>query len=113
MVAKALEAARPSWETGDEHCINFVKEKVEACVKYHKCGRYGEILPLLLDRVIWVEANKESGIQLVEPGHSSKVHRSQLLLGPCELEYIPHKRGHFVREDLGSSSMRCRSYFET
>ena len=52
---------------GDQQCVNFIKEKVEACEKHHKCGKDGGALPLLPDRVIWIEANNESRIQLVEP----------------------------------------------
>ena len=51
---------------GDEKCFDFIKEKVDTCVKEHKCSKDAQ-LPFLPDRVIWVEANQGSGIQLVEP----------------------------------------------
>lgn len=36
------------------------------CVKQHKCAK-DATLPLLPDRVIWIEANNTSGIRLLEP----------------------------------------------
>ncbi|KAE9364806.1 HET-domain-containing protein [Stipitochalara longipes BDJ] len=51
---------------GDEKCFDFIKEQVATCMKEHKCGKDGH-LPLLPDRVIWIEANQGSAIQLVEP----------------------------------------------
>ena len=51
---------------GDEKCFDFIKDKVATCTKEHKCGRDGN-LPLLPDRVVWIEANQGTGIQLVEP----------------------------------------------
>jgi hypothetical protein len=51
---------------GDEKCFDFIKDKVANCMKEHKCGRGGH-LPLLPDRVVWIEANQGTGIQLVEP----------------------------------------------
>jgi hypothetical protein len=51
---------------GDQQCFDFIKEKVGACVKQHKCGKDGA-LPLLPDRVVWIEANNASRIQLLEP----------------------------------------------
>lgn len=36
-------------------------------MEHHKCGKSGKALPFLPDRVIWIEANNESRIQLVEP----------------------------------------------
>ncbi|KAN0099183.1 HET domain containing protein [Hyaloscypha variabilis] len=51
---------------GEEECFDFIKENVANCIKEHKCGR-DRHLPLLPDRVIWVEADIASRIRLVEP----------------------------------------------
>ncbi len=51
---------------GEQACFDFIQEKVAHCMKEHKCGRDGH-LPLLPDRVIWVQADTPSRIQLVEP----------------------------------------------
>ncbi|EXJ53424.1 uncharacterized protein A1O5_13358 [Cladophialophora psammophila CBS 110553] len=52
--------------SGDQQCFDFIKEKVGTCIKQHKCGKDGG-LPVLPDRVIWIEANNASRIQLLEP----------------------------------------------
>lgn len=53
---------------GDPQCVDFIKEHVETCLKTHDCAQEGGgALPLLPDRVIWIEAKNKSRIQLVEP----------------------------------------------
>ncbi|KAK0721305.1 heterokaryon incompatibility protein-domain-containing protein [Apiosordaria backusii] len=51
---------------GDETSLNFIKQHVEQCISGHNCGG-DKSLPLLPDRVIWVQASTPSRIQLVEP----------------------------------------------
>jgi len=53
--------------SGSEESLGFIKTHVERCVSEHNCGgEDGKLLPLLPDRVIWVQANTPSRIQLVE-----------------------------------------------
>jgi hypothetical protein len=60
---------------GEQKCFNFIKEKVAQWMKEHKCGRDGH-LPMLPSRVIWIEADNGSGIQLVVPKrHSREIYR--------------------------------------
>ncbi|KAF2674040.1 HET-domain-containing protein [Microthyrium microscopicum] len=51
---------------GSQECFDFIKDKVGTCVKTHTCTKDG-VLPMLPDRVLWVEANNSSRIQLLEP----------------------------------------------
>ncbi|KAK4195283.1 heterokaryon incompatibility protein-domain-containing protein [Triangularia verruculosa] len=51
---------------GDEASLKFIQQHVEQCITDHKCGG-NETLPLLPDRVIWIQASNPSHIQLVEP----------------------------------------------
>ena len=52
--------------TGAVESIAFIKENVDICVKQHKCGQ-DRPLPMLPDRVVWIEANSQTRIQLLEP----------------------------------------------
>ncbi|KAL2126363.1 hypothetical protein VTI74DRAFT_1103 [Chaetomium olivicolor] len=52
--------------SGDPQCFRFIKDHVSDCLANHSCSRDGP-LPLLPDRVLWVEANNATRIQLVEP----------------------------------------------
>ncbi len=65
---------------GDKRCVEFIKEKVESCVKHHSCGQDGGALPLLPDRAIWINANNESRIRLVEP---KGIRARYIALGYC------------------------------
>lgn len=47
-------------------CLDFIRQRLAACQRDHGCGGDGP-LPLLPDRVLWVEANNATRIQLVEP----------------------------------------------
>ncbi|KAK4038553.1 heterokaryon incompatibility protein-domain-containing protein [Parachaetomium inaequale] len=55
-----------SAHAGDPECFGFIKNNVTRCMNEHDCDRDGP-LPLLPDRVIWVEAGNATRIQLVEP----------------------------------------------
>src|ERR1700761_7827102 len=55
-----------SANAGGQECFDFMRENISTCVKEHRCGKDGN-LPLLPDRVIWIEAKNGSGIQLIEP----------------------------------------------
>lgn len=50
----------------DPRCLDFIKENVRTCVKHHNCGKDGA-LPVLPDRVLWIEASNPTRIQLLEP----------------------------------------------
>ena len=50
----------------DQQCFDFIEENITTCIKEHRCGIDGP-LPLLPDRIIWIKANNESHIQLIEP----------------------------------------------
>ncbi|KFZ16585.1 hypothetical protein V501_02154 [Pseudogymnoascus sp. VKM F-4519 (FW-2642)] len=51
---------------GDKRCLTFIQSQLSHCLNNHSCwARKG--LPLLPDRVIWIEANNPSRIQLIEP----------------------------------------------
>lgn len=51
---------------GDKRCLTFIQQQLSHCLHEHKCwARKG--LPILPDRVIWIEANNPSRIQLIEP----------------------------------------------
>ena len=52
--------------SGDQQCINFIKQNVATCTKHHKCGIKGD-LPLLPDRVLWIESDNIARIRLLEP----------------------------------------------
>lgn len=51
---------------GAPECFDFIRENIASCTRDHQCGGDGP-LPLLPDRVIWIEANIATRIQLVEP----------------------------------------------
>ena len=55
-----------SQHAGDQKCFDFISDQVANCMEKHKCGGDGH-LPLLPDRVVWIEANNSSRIQLLEP----------------------------------------------
>ncbi|KAI8724347.1 HET domain-containing protein [Fusarium sp. LHS14.1] len=62
-----MGAASPvSEHSGDPRCFEFITKQVTNCMRNHKCGGDGP-LPLLPDRIIWIEANNSTRIQLVEP----------------------------------------------
>ncbi|RTE81036.1 hypothetical protein BHE90_004492 [Fusarium euwallaceae] len=62
-----MGAASPIQEhSGDQGCFEFINKQVANCMKNHKCGGDGP-LPLLPERIIWIEANNSTHIQLVEP----------------------------------------------
>ncbi|WAO82883.1 HET domain-containing protein [Fusarium falciforme] len=62
-----MGAASPIPEhSGDPRCFEFINKQVTNCMKNHKCGGDGP-LPLLPDRIIWIEANNSTRIQLMEP----------------------------------------------
>ncbi|KAM5352903.1 hypothetical protein ACJ41O_005625 [Fusarium nematophilum] len=63
----------------DQECFQFIKETVEKCMTQHNCER-ARRLPLLPDRVIWIEANVPSRIQLLEP---NKVRAPYIALSYC------------------------------
>ena len=52
--------------SSDPKSFDFVKAKLAECMRNHRCGRDGH-LPLLPDRVIWIQAGNATRIQLVEP----------------------------------------------
>ncbi|EGE00315.1 hypothetical protein TESG_07594 [Trichophyton tonsurans CBS 112818] len=54
---------------GDDTCVDFIKKHVENCIKEHNCGGSGghSALPLLPDRVIWIQGRNTRNIRLVEP----------------------------------------------
>ncbi|KAH8892775.1 HET-domain-containing protein [Thozetella sp. PMI_491] len=54
--------------SGDTKCFEFIKKNVEHCMLKHKCGQDSYFPPPLLpDRVIWVNADNNSRIRLLEP----------------------------------------------
>ena len=55
-----------SRHAGETKCFDFIKENLTNCIKNHKCGGLGN-LPLLPDRVVWIQANSPSGMRLLEP----------------------------------------------
>ncbi|KAM0428492.1 hypothetical protein ACHAPT_006852 [Fusarium lateritium] len=52
--------------SGDPKCFEFITSQVTNCMRNHRCGGDGP-LPVLPDRIIWIEANNDTRIQLVEP----------------------------------------------
>lgn len=53
---------------GAEESLAFVRRQVAQCMREHRCGGEADgTLPLLPDRVLWVQANTPSQIQLLEP----------------------------------------------
>jgi len=50
----------------DPQSFASIRENVDACVKQHKCGQDGA-LAMLPYRVLWIEADNPSRIQLLEP----------------------------------------------
>ncbi|KAK3362501.1 heterokaryon incompatibility protein-domain-containing protein [Lasiosphaeria hispida] len=64
----------------DEKSLDFISQNVEHCFGEHSCGGDGATLPLLPNRVIWVEANTPSRIQLVEP---NGFHAKYIALSYC------------------------------
>ncbi|KAJ4311803.1 hypothetical protein N0V84_010257 [Fusarium piperis] len=62
-----MGAASPiSEHSGGSRCFEFIHNQVTNCMRNHKCGGDGP-LPVLPDRIIWIEANNFTRIQLVEP----------------------------------------------
>lgn len=61
-VGNAQEISR---HAGDPKCFEFIRQHVSDCIRTHICGNNQEsILP---DRVIWIRADNDSGIKLLEP----------------------------------------------
>ncbi|KIN07040.1 hypothetical protein OIDMADRAFT_150311 [Oidiodendron maius Zn] len=52
--------------SGDQQCFNFIKQNIATCIKHHQCG-IGGALPLLPDRILWIESNGMARIKLLEP----------------------------------------------
>ncbi|KFZ15930.1 hypothetical protein V502_05322 [Pseudogymnoascus sp. VKM F-4520 (FW-2644)] len=50
----------------DKRCLTFIQSQLSHCLNKHNCWAR-KSLPLLPDRVIWIEANNPSRIQLIEP----------------------------------------------
>ncbi|KAN0101481.1 HET domain containing protein [Hyaloscypha variabilis] len=68
-----------SQHSGDQRCFDFIKQNIATCVTHHKCGM-GGALPLLPDRVLWIESGSIARIQLIEP---KNIRASYIALSYC------------------------------
>lgn len=60
-------ATSRSMEAGDEACLSFIKGEFHNCRARHTACKADGAKPLLPDRVIWLKAPTQDGIQLIEP----------------------------------------------
>ncbi|KIX00097.1 uncharacterized protein Z518_10234 [Rhinocladiella mackenziei CBS 650.93] len=53
-------------DANDDVCRSFIKRQVDHCIAHHPACSSGVTKPLLPDRVIWLKAPTQDGLQLVE-----------------------------------------------
>lgn len=75
--------------SGEGRCYEFIRDNIIECRGKHKCERQGP-LPLLPDRIIWIQANNTTQIQLVEP---KGIHAQYIALSYC---WGPVKKDTFL-----------------
>ncbi|KAJ4289282.1 hypothetical protein N0V88_007033 [Collariella sp. IMI 366227] len=86
---------------GSPPCFKFIKDHLTTCLTTHTCSKDGP-LPLLPDRVLWVEAPLASRIQLVEPRDiRAKYVALSYCWGPTGPETYLTNRGTFESRKSG------------